>query len=473
MADVRIDPVTGQMVTGGQAAAASITPPPPDPTLNPTPIYSDPAQGPAPATAPAASPAVTGARPPPDPAQAFQASATAPAAPPSLPDPQVVYDTTTQKSTASSGMSKEGAERQGARVAEAGNAQRDASQAETEARQQAALADEDEQRLRLNEAAEQEKKRAAEQAVNDYKLREVESRYQAASDWRPDRTELFSGSTGAARGVLAAISVIAGGWMQGRGMTRDNQFLGAITKMIDDNVADQVRKNSQTIQFLRERKGDLQSAAAELKKRQMQYATQTLEARAALNKAPAVQAGIAAFKKNADAQTAVWDADQRKALERTVTETVAKTTAPRLTGAPGKPASEAEMKAAANINEAADILADIDSVSDDDLTTVVGYGNMKPLGILPSDNDVKRTLGLATKGQVRAQNALERYQRLAYMAMTREPNGQLAGILAKVGMPQSDSELPEFKRNLKRELANMRRNAEGQTKGNVPISGAF
>jgi hypothetical protein len=303
--------------------------PGPAPTLNPVPAHADPALGPVDPTAP------------PDPMKAFTASAPAPAAAP--PDPaaayassQPTYATETTRSKTEQGMSDADAKAQRGLIGEARGAQEKATGSEVEARRAAIEADEQEQTRRLNEAAEEQKKIAAKQAVLDLQEAEVKRKLQAGADWRPDRSELFSGSTGAARGILAAISVIAGGLMQGRGMTRDNQFLNAINEMIDENVADQVRQNSASIQFLREQKGDVQSAAAELKKRQLDFATQKLNARAALSKVPAAQAGLAAFNDAATARTAEWNAEQEKALRKQVSTTISRHTAP-VAGAVKKP----------------------------------------------------------------------------------------------------------------------------------------
>lgn len=317
--------------------------PGPAPTLNPVPAYPDPALGP---TDPLA---------PPDPTKAFAASAPA-AAPAAPPDPaaafassQPQYATETTKSTTTQGMSDKDIAAQRGLVGEARAAQEKATGSEVAAREAAIRADEEEQARRLNEAAEEQKKAAAKQAVLDLQESEVKRKLQAAADWRPDRTELFSGGTGAARGILAAISVIAGGLMQGRGMTRDNQFLTAINEMIDENVADQVRQNTATIQFLREQKGDVQSAAAELKKRQLEFATQKLNARAALSKIPAAQAGLAAFNDASSARIAEWNAEQEKALRKQVSTTISRHTAPvgPVAGAGKPPAERNEQQAKA------------------------------------------------------------------------------------------------------------------------------
>jgi hypothetical protein len=302
--------------------------------------------------------------PVPDAAAAFAATqapapATASAGPPDPAAAYSTYATETTRSTTTQGLSDKDAAAQRDLLGTAKGAQERATGSEVEARRVAIEADEREQTLRLNEAAEEQKKLAAKQAVLDLQESEVTRKLQAGSDWRPDRAELFSGSTGAARGILAAISVIAGGLMQGRGMTKDNQFLSAIQEMIAENVADQVRQNSASIQFLREQKGDIHSAAAELKKRQLDFATQKLNARAQLSKIPAAQAGLTAFNDAAAARTAEWQAEQEKALRKQVSSTISRHTAPVGPGkAPERPGERSEAQAKAKAaSDAIDALA--------------------------------------------------------------------------------------------------------------------
>ncbi len=294
---------------------------------------------------PAVTPGAAGpelANAPPDPAAAFQSSAP-PAAVPSAapggpPDPAAAYaasappavqyatETTTGETT--SGMSDKDSAAQRGLLSTAQGAQERATGSEVHARQVDLQQQEQEQQRLLNEAAQEQNKIASKQAVVDLQESEVKKRLQAGSDWRPDRQQLFEGSTGAARGVLAAVSVLAGALMQGRGMSRDNPFMASIERMIDENVADQVRTNSSTMQFLREQKGDIQSAAAELKARQMQFAMQKMNAKAALSKLPAAQAGLAAFNDSATAKTAEWRAEQERALRKQVSHTISRHTAP-------------------------------------------------------------------------------------------------------------------------------------------------
>ena len=88
--------------------------------------------------------------------------------------------------------------------------------------------------------------------------------------------------------------------------------------------------NSANIQLLREQKGDLKAAAAELKKRQLMLVDAELQAKAAAGAAkdPSVAQAIEAYKSSSAAKQAEWDAEQRRALERTVTKQLQRTTTP-------------------------------------------------------------------------------------------------------------------------------------------------
>jgi hypothetical protein len=383
-----------------------------------------------------------GASGPPDPMKAFAASAPAPAAAP--PDPAAAYAasgpayaTETTKSKTEQGMSDADAKAQRGLIGEARGAQEKATASETEARRVAIDQDAQEQTRRLNEAAEEQKTMAAKQAVLDLQESEVKRKLQAGANWRPDRAELFSGSTGAARGILAAISVIAGGLMQGRGMTRDNQFLTAINEMIDENVADQVRQNSASIQHLREQKGDIQSAAAELKKRQLEFATQKLNARAALSKVPAAQAGLVAFNDASTAQIAQWNAEQEKALRKQVSTTISKHTAPV---GPAAPKALSPQQAAAGtqvraLDRAINVLEQAEKSGD--LAAVVGW--QSKLGA----NSVQEFFGGLPPGQQKALTALRELEMLNRADWKSEPNGQaVQERLASIGIPTNDREIP-------------------------------
>lgn len=173
---------------------------------------------------------------------------------------------------------------------------------------------------------------AAQQAVQDHISEEVDRRLNAGGPnskdqvgigsvyWRPDRAELFHGDNGVAFGISAAVAAMAGAWMQGRGLTGQNPYLPTIMKLIDDNVSDQVRRNSTAYQHLKDIKGDVKAAKLELKERQLMYVQQQADGIALKDKSTILQAGMAGFKDQLTAEREKTRNDQEKALTRKVTQ---------------------------------------------------------------------------------------------------------------------------------------------------------
>ena len=322
---------------------------------------------------------------PPGPARAAPPAGLQPPAPPGPSGGGMAYETTTTRTESSSGLDEAAQKRAGARLDATGEAQRKAVDDEAAARQARAEYEVRATEAALDAAAQRRREAAAEAALNDHTTAEVDRRMQAASDWKPDRAAFFKGNNGAARGILAAIAVIAGGWMQGRGQTSTNQFLPFIMKMIDDDVDDQVRSNSANIQFLREQKGDLKAAAAELKKRQLMLVDSELQAKAAASAAkdPSAAAALEAYKSQSAAAQAKWDAEQRTALERTVNRQVSRVTSPAAMAAPAaaaapKERSEAQAKAQ-SANDAVNALGEkAGLIRDANGKWVVGKGPLPP-----------------------------------------------------------------------------------------------
>jgi hypothetical protein len=412
------------------------------PRLNPAPQHNDPVNGPFDPTAPV--PAQGAPAAPPDPAASFAKSpyaapaAAQPPAPPGLSGTQ--YDTTTTKTTGSSGLRADAQKRQGARLDDVKAKQEQASADEVAAREARAQADVRATEAAVHAAAQRRREAAAEQAVNDRIMSEVDRKMQAASDWQPDRKNMFG--FGAGRGIAAAVAIIAGGWMQGRGMTSTNQFLPFVMKMIDDDVNDQLRNNSANIQFLREQKGDLKAAASELKKRQLMLVDSELQAKtaAAAAKDPAVAKQIEAFKSQSAAKLAEWDADQRKALERTVTEQVSRTTTPRqvVAGEAPKERNAQQARAEAVTRAANEFGAKAGLIRDANGKWVVGEGPLPPAfieGINPfSDGAIKAAAEQVAEhyGRLQSQGAIgveERPELRDQVGMNTTTRAQLAAKL--------------------------------------------
>jgi hypothetical protein len=195
---------------------------------------------------------------------------------------------------------------------------------------------------------------AAKQAVQDHITEEVDRRLNAGGPnskdaagigsayWRPDPTELFHGDHGVLFGISAAVAAMAGAWMQGRGLTKDNQYLNVILKMIDDNVEQQVRQNSSAYQHLKDLKGDAKAAKLELRERQLAYATQQNDGLALRANSEIVQRGAGVIGQKLTAEREKSRLEQQKQLTKTVTNTVQR----KMVANPANAALDAEAKAA-------------------------------------------------------------------------------------------------------------------------------
>ena len=246
----------------------------------------------------------------------------------------------TSNESGSSGLSAEAQKRQGENLTAVSKAQ---GQARDAAAAYGVLgADQAAKRSKLimEDAAAGLEKTAAQIALNDHIMGQVDKRMTAGAEWRPDRSELFHGDRGVAFGIAAAVAAMSGAWMQGRGLTGSNPYLPTIMKMIDDNANDQVRKNSSTMQFLREQKGDLRAAAIELKQRQLRYATQRLDGLALKDQSELLKAGVEKTRAEMQAQDAKWEQEKRQALERTETNKVTKSFSRSEAPAAGPPGGE-------------------------------------------------------------------------------------------------------------------------------------
>lgn len=137
--------------------------------------------------------------------------------------------------------------------------------------------------------------------------------------WSPDRTQIFQGGRGAAFGIAAAIAAMAGGWMMGRQNRATNAFLPSILQMIDDNVSDQVRKNSTMFQQLKEQKGSVGAAIAALKQQQLGYTQQKLNGIAMAQDSDIVRLQAQSAYDKLEAERAKANVEERQHLMQTVT----------------------------------------------------------------------------------------------------------------------------------------------------------
>lgn len=228
----------------------------------------------------------------------------------------------TEGEESSTGLDAASAERTGADIDASGKAMRAAGDAQDAFTDQQAKIKAARAAQMLAKATRDIEEQGAEMAVQWNIEDETNRKLAAGADWRPDRAELFGGDLGVAFGLTAAVAAMAGAWMQGRGISQNNPYLPTIMKMIDDNVNDQVRKNSGVMAHLREIKGDTKAAMAELKERQFRTLKQQLDAYGLKDESDIQQAGRAVASKTVDAEIAKANADQRKALNRSVTKKV-------------------------------------------------------------------------------------------------------------------------------------------------------
>lgn len=350
---------------------------------------------------------------------------------------QTTTSTTTEKG--STGLSDEAQKRQGAnitQVAGAKNAEVNASVAHGNlAANQAA----ERSRTLLADAAAGVEKTAAQIAINDHIQNEVNRKMQEGAEWRPDRAELFSGDRGVAFGLMSAVAAMAGAWMQGRGLTGANPYLPTIMKMIDDNVQDQVRRNSSSVQFLKEKKGDLKAAMLELKQRQLAYAQQRLDGLALRDSSELLRAGVEKTRTEMQAKNAEWEQEKRQALERTET----KKTTSTLTRAP-KPANVAGQQAAGALRQLDRIIGDLQMAEKSGaLSSVTGWQDK--IGA----NGFQEFFGGLPPEQQRAVNALRELELINRADWKSEPNGQaVQERLSQIGIAKNDRDIPVMMQRL-------------------------
>ena len=272
-----------------------------------------------------------GAKLPPTPQPGFAdggvagGASTPPAPQPGLADTLETSSSGGSSEQGSTGLSTEAQQRQGANITAVAGAQAGARDAAAQYGTLQAQQAEAHSKELLAQAAEGVEKTAAQLAVQDHIQEQVQKRMNAGAEWRPDRSELFHNDHGVAFGLMAAVAAMAGAWMQGRGLTGQNPYLPTIMRMIDDNVQDQVRKNSMVMQKLREDKGDIKAAILELKQRQPHFAQMRLDGLTMKDQSDLMRAGVEKTRQDMQAQDAKWEQEKRQALERTETRKVTQT----------------------------------------------------------------------------------------------------------------------------------------------------
>lgn len=290
-------------------------------------------------------------------------------------------------------------------------------------------------------------KTMADLAVQDKLDEEVEKKLKAGADFKPDRTQLFHGDNGALFGISAAIAAMTGGWLMGMGKTGGrNPYLDTVMQIIENNANDQIRKNSSVVQELLRQKGDIKAVKNELKARQGRYVDQQLEARLLRDKSELVQSQGAATRAAVAADISKWDAEQKRALMRTESEKISKSTNRVVSSSTAtKPAGSADPKRAEKVSA----LRKLDSALEI-------YGRGMQSGALASmtgwqenlgANALYKWFGVEKPENVEQQANLNEIMKETLMQLSREPSNKMQDIIKDLNIPSSDSEIPVmFKR---------------------------
>lgn len=356
--------------------------------------------------------------------------------------PAFISQTTTDTSTTSQGVDKAGA----AGIRAAGQDVNAAAQAggQAQADQIKATGELEQKQARdaygrgVNDYFQQ----AAALQVQDDIVQETSRRLEDTAKFKPDRTALFRGDTGALFGISAAISAMAGGWLMGQGLTGGkNPYLDSVMRMIDDNAEDQIAANSHVYQVLTQKLGSAQAAQKELKARMLGAVNDTIEAQSRFEKGELVQKGAAGVMAQVQAEQAKNRLDVEKAVARQTSTTVQRKqqmVANPLASTGGLDlGNEAVMKRLDKVGALESLVADATSLQQN--------GELaNHTGILDEALDtVNRGLHNRSAGQKRVEDFKAQLQLINRADWASEPNGQeIQKQLSSIGIPENDAEIP-------------------------------
>lgn len=161
---------------------------------------------------------------------------------------------------------------------------------------------------------------AADQKRNQMVQNNIRAKMEDVAKFRPNRTELFEGTAGGFRALLAGIGMIAGGALAGIN-GGPNYAADAVFKMIGDNVKDQVAQNSAIYQNLVAKLGDEQAAAEVLRAKHTEAVIEMTKAQELTTKTKEMRAALAGVRERAQLE---YQQSLLKAQEAlTPTETLA------------------------------------------------------------------------------------------------------------------------------------------------------
>ncbi len=246
-------------------------------------------------------------------------------------------------------------------------------------------------------------------------------------------------------GALAALDTGIGRLNSARGRGYQVEPFDMISKMVDASLKQQEQERTHRLEAAGEsaetaRVGGLK-AASDAK----EAAAQVLDARKLL----ASSAEEAQFLDSAAAKMRLQrDMHDEEIAKATATQSSVTNARNTVTSTQTGPEKTAKMTKAAHDDQAnlrqlyriRDTLRRAEKTGA--LSSVVGYKDIKPLGFLPSDNDVKRTFGMMDPGEQEASTALGELEIGNLMRLVREPNNKnTQNMVQSLGMPKSDAEI--------------------------------
>lgn len=291
--------------------------------------------------------------------------------------------------------------------------------------------------------------RAGEMQTQDEVIRETTSALENAAKFKPDRTALFHGDTGALFGISAAVAAMAGGWLMGQGLTGGkNPYLETVMRMIDDNANDQIQANSQVYQELTRRLGDAKAARAELKARMYEAVNSTIEAQSRFNKAQLVQQGAAGVMAEMQKETARNRLEAAKLTGQTKTKTVQSRTQMVPTGVDvTDPREYARVGKVGGLDRLAN---EVDSLAESGiLADNVGLIS----GVAAGVGNAVTADAFRSPERARVDKARAQWELMQRADWASEPNGQaVQERLSSIAFPKNSAEIPLFRQSVREAL---------------------
>lgn len=272
---------------------------------------------------------------------------------------------------------------------------------------------------------------------------ETDQRLQTAAKFKPDRTALFRGDTGLMFGLAAAVSAMAGGWLQGQGLTGGkNPYLDSILQMIDDDANDQISQNSANMEQLTRILGDSKAAAKELKARMLSSVSDTIQAQSKFQDADQVQRGASVVMARVEAEKAKNQMDAAKLTANNVTKQVQTRSQTQMVANPaaygGLDVNDAKVQARM------DKVGSLESLYTTALSLQQSGELAANTGLIDEAvGSVKRGLRMRDPGQKKVEDFRALLESANRADWASEPNGQEVQLrLSQIGVPQNDAEIP-------------------------------